>query len=236
MARTPEGTQLTNLHRRQQLALRAATIKDIVRLYPMWNLDDPASYERFVKAVTLLVQARATNSAALAARYYQLFKAADLGVIAAVVPLAKVPPAEQIAVSVAATARAGTYRALGAGMARDAALANGLVQVSGSASRLAMNSGRDTILEAVQSDPQAVGWIREGSGNTCSFCAMLLSRGPVYKEESADFQSHDHCGCFASPVYEGAAWPENNRRLRELWETEGGSLNTFRQALAKQAS
>ena len=79
MARTPEGTQLTNLHRRQQLALRAATIKDVVKLWPIWQPSDPISYQRFEDAMVLLVQSRSRQSAALAARYYEQFREAEIG-------------------------------------------------------------------------------------------------------------------------------------------------------------
>ena len=48
-------------------------------------------------------------------------------------------------------------------------------------------------------DRAAKGWRRVGDGNSCEFCSMLLGRGAVYTEASADFSSHDHCGCGAEP-------------------------------------
>ncbi len=217
MARTKEGAQLTIGHLRQQLALRAATIKDIVKLFPLWDPGNEASFDPFVAAMIALAQVRSQTSAAMASRYYQMFRAVELGRPAQLTPLAKPAPAEQIAASVAATTKAGTYRALRAGMTREQALRNSLVQVSGAVSRHVLNAGRETIIEAVQSDRQCQGWIRVSDGDPCAFCAMLLGRGPVYKEETAGFEAHDHCACGAEPVYEGSEWPAKNRESQNLY-------------------
>ena len=250
MARTKEGAALTDLHRRQQLALRAAVVRDVMKLWPMWAPKDPGSYLAFEAAMVLLVQSRSALSATIAARYYQSFSAleapgvelvGDLGQIA----LAARPPSAQIRASISATSRAGVFRALGAGQSYEQAIANGLVEVSGAASRLAMNAGRDTILGAVSADPVCVGWARHGGGKPCGFCSMLISRGPVYKSAQSavagqrfsdrvmDFRAHDHCSCSAEPVYREGEWPEQNREMQALWK-QTGSLNAFRQALNKK--
>ena len=218
MARTRQGALLTDLQLRQQLGLRAATVRDIIKLYPIWDLADPASYERFVNAVIVLTQAWARNSAALAARYYEMFRNIDTGLTwgkAAVI--AEPPTAEQIRIAVAATARAGVYRSLAVGKTVEQARRSGLVQLTGSTSRLVLNGGRDTILENVERDPEVIGWIRVSDGDPCAFCAMLLGRGPVYKEESADFEAHDHCACGAEPFVENSKWPSMNQRLHDQW-------------------
>jgi hypothetical protein len=59
---------------------------------------------------------------------------------------------------------------------------------------------RYTVAGASVEDPGARGWQRVGAGG-CDFCRMLIGRGAVYTEASADFASHDHCGCSASPVF-----------------------------------
>lgn len=234
MARTPLGTALTQSHRRQQLALRASVVRDVMKLWPAWQPSKPDSYQAFERALVLLVQSRSVQSAAISARYYQLFRAADAPgrQIARTVALAAARDEEAIRASVSVTARAGVYTALGAGQPFEAAMRNGLVRVSGAVSRDVLNAGRDTVTQEIGRDSKALGWMREGGADTCPFCSMLLSRGPVYKEESADFQAHDHCACFASPYYEGAAWPDRNRELQQRWK-ETGSLNTFRQSLNK---
>lgn len=237
MAVTQAGARLTALQQKQQLALRAATIRDIIKLYPIWNLGDPGSYDRFVDAVILLVQSRATNSAALAARYYEMFREADLGLTwGKAALLAEPPTVAEITAAVGATARAGTYRALVAGQTAEQAMKSGLVQVSGALSRQVLNGGRQTVIGMARHDSRCNGWIRVSDGDPCAFCAMLLSRGPVYKEESADFEAHDHCGCGAEPCFPGTKWPEANQKYHDLWnqtkfDKDTSPLNAFRRAL-----
>lgn len=60
---------------------------------------------------------------------------------------------------------------------------------------------RDTIAGNSVADSAAKGWRRVGSGASCDFCSMLLGRGFVYSEATADFQSHDHCSCSAAPEW-----------------------------------
>ena len=149
-----------------------------------------------------------------------------------VVPLAATRDEAEIRAAISSTSRAAVYKALGAGKPFDAAMSNGLVQVSGAVSREVMNGGRDTILDEVQRDPKVQGWARVTGGDPCAFCAMLASRGPAYREETVDFQAHDHCDCGAEPVYEGSEWPGRGREFQQMWKETGG-LNELRQALNK---
>jgi hypothetical protein len=235
MARTADGKRLTRMHTKQQLALRAKIVTEVMRLYALWELKDKASYARFQNSMVVVAQLRAIESATIAASYYELFRAVDApkGAAGAAtrVALAAAPSAEQIRAAVSATARAGVFRALRAGKPYDVAMQNGLVEVSGAVSRLALNGGRDTIEQAVMRDPQALGWARVASANACAFCAMLASRGPVYKEESVDFEAHDHCTCGSEPVYEGAEWPAGSKAYQDLWYENHGSYNDFRAAV-----
>ena len=114
-------------------------------------------------------------------------------------------------------------------------MGNALVQVSGSMSRISLNAGRETVMSAVRSDPAAFGWSRDGTGDTCAFCSMLISRGPVYKEETVGFKSHDHCACFPVVAWTADDWTESGRRMQDLWH-QTGSLDTFRAALKEQAA
>lgn len=245
MARTREGALLTDLHYRRQFGLRAATVRDIIKLWPMWRLDEPGSYDRLVEAVTVLARMRARDSAALAARYYEMFREVEMpggvrltwGKAAA---LAEPPTAEQIRAAMDATGRWGVYRALAAGRTPEEAMAIGLVRLSGSIARLALNCGRETVLEAVRRDEAALGWARVTDAKPCAFCAMLASRGPVYKERTVRFRAHDHCTCTAEPVYEGSNWPGRAREFHDLWQQTKhdrttSPLNAFRRALKEPA-
>lgn len=76
-----------------------------------------------------------------------------------------------------------------------------LTLASGGFQRIIANAGRDTVTVSSVRDPRARGWQREGAGG-CEFCQMLIGRGAVYTEASADFESHDHCQCAAAPVFD----------------------------------
>jgi len=78
--------------------------------------------------------------------------------------------------------------------------------VLGGTQRRIANFSRGTITGSSIADPKATGWQRVGSGE-CAFCAMLIGRGAVYSEASADFASHDHCNCSAVPAFGGRPAP-----------------------------
>ncbi|AXH70212.1 hypothetical protein SEA_HAIZUM_8 [Streptomyces phage Haizum] len=103
-------------------------------------------------------------------------------------------------------------------------------QQAAAAERVAMNGGRSTVWNHMQRDRRVLGYIRlSRSGTPCGWCAMLISRGPVYRSQnSAEFADgdkyHDNCHCYAEPVfsreqYSSSANYELNRRYEELWPT-----------------
>jgi hypothetical protein len=73
--------------------------------------------------------------------------------------------------------------------------------ILGGTQRRIADHARYTIAGSAVEDPGARGWRRVGMGDSCSFCAMLLGRGAVYSEATADFRSHDHCDCSAAPEW-----------------------------------
>jgi hypothetical protein len=75
-----------------------------------------------------------------------------------------------------------------------------LTLVDGGTQRRIANFSRLTVSGSSVADPAAKGWKRVGTGQ-CDFCAMLIGRGAVYTEATADFQSHDHCNCGAAPAW-----------------------------------
>ena len=70
-----------------------------------------------------------------------------------------------------------------------------------------------------------IGYARVLTGQeSCAFCAMLASRGPVYSEDTATRRAdgrryHDGCDCRAVLVIEGKPWEgeEEYRRLEAAW-------------------
>lgn len=120
------------------------------------------------------------------------------------------------------------------------------------AARVAENAGRRTIIRAVETDdypdthPETGtvrGWARVATGReTCSWCLMLVSRGPVYQfastaglntddDTAADMvaqgeditplmnQWHAGCDCKVVPVYDKQNWVGRDEadRALELW-------------------
>ena len=84
--------------------------------------------------------------------------------------------------------------------------AKAIERATGGLQRIISNGSRETIAYSSVADPKSYGWQRTGTGS-CGFCAMLISRGDVYTEHSADFASHDHCRCSAVPAFDGQARP-----------------------------
>lgn len=139
-------------------------------------------------------------------------------------------------------------RATAAGRTPQQAQNAALVEASGAASRHVRDGGRIVLDRLVGADKAALGYIRVLGPNPCYFCAMLASRGPVFKERSflvsdARFlgegreKVHDHCACTIEPVYaEGTSWPGRAEELAALWRTTTRGLsgrdatNAFRRA------
>lgn len=129
---------------------------------------------------------------------------------------------------------------------------------AGRAVEIALDGGRNLAYDTAARDRVAIGWRRVTDTNPCSFCAMLASRGTVFKEGSyaasdARFDPpenlrqltegelpakvHNNCRCSLVPVFtreerfsdEALAW-------RALWNksTKGlrgnAALNAFRRA------
>lgn len=72
--------------------------------------------------------------------------------------------------------------------------------IVGGVQRRIANYSRATVTSSSVADPAAAGWQRVGNGD-CDFCSMLIGRGAVYFEATADFACHDNCRCSAEPVF-----------------------------------
>ncbi|MBW0275005.1 hypothetical protein ATM97_27780 [Nocardia sp. MH4] len=97
---------------------------------------------------------------------------------------------------------------------------------------------RETIVATANAATEEIGWARVLSGDeNCAFCAMLASRGPVYRSDKAALSVvgdrrgrtrgsrelgesyHDNCDCDAVLVRAGQDWAgrEEFERLERLW-------------------
>lgn len=238
MARTAEGRALTQRHRREQLAIRASSLRELQRMWPAFDPFSIRSYGQFVTAAIPLITSRHQNSAALAITYYNTFRFAEGAGGSIRTALALELGRNLIVDNLRATGLQGTMRAIRSGMSPQAAAQQGFVHVAGAVGRLILLGGNNSILQTLSNDQRVLGYSRVTASQPCEFCAMIASRGPVFqRQNTADFQAHGHCACTAEPHYEDSAWPGNSRRFREMWDsaTEGLSgrdaINAFRRRL-----
>nr|WP_141564284.1 hypothetical protein [Mycolicibacterium palauense] len=61
---------------------------------------------------------------------------------------------------------------------------SGLANSAGAGIRHAMNGGRNAMGRTAERDERLIGWARVTDGNPCYFCALLASRGAVYRKYS----------------------------------------------------
>ncbi|MGE3811517.1 MAG: hypothetical protein AB7I24_08200 [Candidatus Nanopelagicales bacterium] len=244
MALTPEGRALTNAYRSQQQTLVRGVQARVVELWPLLDLRRlDATQDAWVQVVTDLVAAGRALSAQQAEPYLALYRAAEGATGPAPVLQQQPAPLDAIATSIRVTGPIAVKAGISQGLQLGAAGDNALVQVLGAVARHTLDGGRGQIVAGVTADRQALGWARVTSGRPCAFCAMLASRGPVYRSQaSADFQPHDHCSCTPEAIYHReAAWSDQALRYRALYQQavrEGdrggpnGKYNAFRAALS----
>jgi hypothetical protein len=190
---------LTQQHRAQQLLLRRATVAQVERLWPAldWTRLD-ATYPAFAAAMAVVVQRNRRTSAGLAAGYLRTLRR-TLGVSGTVQPVLAPPlVVDQFHASLHTTSVAAAKAAASRGVAGEVAMANALTQTKGSMARLALDAGRTTITNTLQTDPASNGWRRVLGGGGCNFCS---GRAGVRMTSDVVFEAHDHCACTAEPIY-----------------------------------
>lgn len=240
MAATAQGRRLTEAHRLAQARLGAITVRQMVAA---WGLMTPdaldASTERWLRTVMPIITGQRARSARLAANYVATFKALEIGTAAVPVVLAETVPAQQLVTSLTVTGPTAVKTHMRIDPTTKRAMEIGQSMSARAAMRHVLGGGRDTITSTMENDSQALGWARATSGRPCAFCAMIASRGPVYKGSTVEFQPHDGCACTAEPVYRrDAAWPAGSERFRDLWaeasSADGDTTKNFR-ALVESA-
>jgi hypothetical protein len=245
MASSPEAAALTEAHRLAQIRIAAQAIARTDALWGLLDLNDlDGTFPRWSRAVAQVVATDGQRSAATAANYCTAHRRIELGRSAAAFTPRLVPAAiGAVPTSLLIEGPARIRSGLARGRPLELLARTARAETAAAAARHVNGAGRNTIIRAVADDRQALGWARATSGNCCSFCAMLASRGPIYKaERTAEFEPHNRCGCTAEIVYrEDADWPPGSRRFQELWqETTRGrngqdAVIAFRQAIEGRA-
>lgn len=238
--RDPNVARLTESHRQAQIALGNGVAKDLAKAWRLLNVNDlDGTFPRYLAAAMPIIQARRAGSSIVAARYFSASRAAQ-GAEGEPPSLAERASSQALATSLAVTGPITAKSAIGRGATPAEAMSRAFVATSGSAKRHVLNGGRETIIGAARADRAP--WQRISDGSPCPFCAMLVSRGPVYSEQTADFDSHDRCGCAAEPFYgdpyDRSLWTPQARQYREIWDkhakgfaSDGTSLRKFSEAL-----
>jgi hypothetical protein len=201
MAVTPAGRQLTFQHRRRQVAVRSAILRDLLRV---WGVVDPTNLAGtigpFTDAAAALVEAGHRRSASLAVVYYQRYRQTERirGQVTIIEP--EPPDRTDMASVIRGAGLAGIVNARRRGFTPAAAARNGYVKASGSASDLILAGVRGVIGQATASDPAARGWRRVTSSDPCDFCQQIADEGVHGKD--AGFEAHNHCACVAEPAFD----------------------------------
>lgn len=191
--------QLTQVHRRQQLALRKVTLAQMEKIWPALDWADlDRTYPGFAGEALALVSRNRRTSAGLSAAYLRAFRVASglPGDVRIVIPQM---PAEQFKTSLRVTSLVAAKKSAALLVPAEVAMSSALTQSSGAMSRLVLQAGRETVTQTIQSDSDAIGWRRILGGGGCPFCRDLAGR--VYPRDNADFEAHGKCGCTSEPVY-----------------------------------
>lgn len=222
------GLRAAEAHRLSQAVLAAMLTRDILAVWTTLDLAHVlTSWENIRTAVISLIRSGAVRALADSERYY-----ADMRALAGVpgdIP-GLIPREMPLPLLRATIDMTGPGRLLGdikRGQPIIQAMDRAGVNLAGASTRLVQQAGRDAVTALVANDQKAVGWSRITSGMPCAFCAMLASRGPVYKtEKQAGFRAHNHCACTAMPVFRKAdGRTPDAKALYEAWKrvTKGQS-------------
>jgi hypothetical protein len=260
MASTDHGRRLTEAHRLAQQQVRAEFLTRFLALWPLLDstrLDETSP--GWTQAVLNEITASRLDSARVATQYFEEFSAAeapstprrarieipDLPASSRRTARVTVPdidwkPADRAArVSLNVTGPASQKSKARRGKPLQVARDESFSESAGAASRHVLTGGRQSLLRLTQEDMLLVGYIRVTDGDPCYFCAMLASRGPVYRtprragpnvrgtqnpraglpfEGLGEFKVHDNCACTVEPVYTtDTVWPGRAREFQSLW-------------------
>lgn len=211
--------EITRAYRRQQLALRAQTVREMAAIWPALAneaLDD--SWPVFAVAASSLIQRQRRQAAGLASSYLRAHRLASGVAGTPVVRIAGPAASVELAKSLHTTSVVAIKKSMTAGLSLPVANTNALVRASGAATRHVLDGGRETVMQSAAADPTLDGWQRVTFGG-CTFCRNLAERGTVYANESVDFGAHDHCMCSAEPVYDGQALKAARRDVRDYTQS-----------------
>lgn len=192
----------------------------------------------FAARIAAIVHRFSPASATLAAQFYREQRRAA-GITAPFTPRpASPPPLEQIGKTISwATSDLWTVGTDAQAEPKPELVAVAQRRLEGAVDKLVLDVGRNTIIDNVAADRHAKAWARVPEPGACHFCAMLASRGAVYKDDSfkrsdprfaggdtsSTIKVHDHCRCQPEPVFTAYEPTAQIRQWQADWNrvTEG---------------
>lgn len=249
MARSRFGRWLSKWFTFEQNRIVQATVTDLHTVWPLLDYHDlDRTAPRWVEAALPIVERRNQEAEKVAARYVRDLRAIELPTAA---PARELVPTEidrpRVAAALLSTGP-GTVKKKSRVSVRPAeSMLAGEAGSARVAKKLVADGGRETVARAVRLDGKAQGWIRVTDGEACFFCAMLVTRGPVYKGTSFDRSDprftgdgtakvHDGCGCSIQALFSPWVPSETEKVWNQMWKDStknksgADALKAFRQA------
>jgi hypothetical protein len=260
---TSDSSRSVARWRQAQFGLTTLLLRDLRGLRRLINPDRlQVTLPTWIEAVAALVARYSEASATLGADFYDGEREAAGVPGTFTVQLADPPPGEQTSNSLRWATKDLWPRGEGVATVAqleplDARLEAAMSKADGAVGRLVLNAGRETVQDAVRRDGEAIAYARAAALGCCSFCALMSSRGAVYKDrgtvgEDANDQFigddsvikyHNYCRCQPIPVFRGQSFElspkarEWDRIYREYAQGHpGDQLRRFRVALAEERS
>jgi len=234
------GLEIAAAARAAQLAIRARLLRDVAKLWPALDakrLD--ATFPAWSHAMSMLVRNYHGQSSHSSAAAYRAARevATQSPAPRSLIQMAPQPSQKWLD-------RAFGYS--GPGMLnKDTARPNtALSTTMGTAARIVRTGADDTTSATAEADPVALGWYFHTDGDPCFWCALIASRGTVFKGDSFEASNrkfigdgtakiHNGCACVVAPVFSRTQeLPDINREAEEVYKNrgEGDALNAFRRA------
>lgn len=206
------GPQAPQRYRRVQALIAARLSQQVLRVWR--ELMNPAKVDASWPAVRaalmpLVREAREQSAALARSTYLDARRDAGAGDDMAFTPEGPLPLlVNRLERSLDVTGPVEFKKAIAAGKTPQQAMDAAAVRLVGSTQYLALEGGRQAMQRSIDADERATGWARVTDGDPCAWCAMLASRGPVYKSaktagdpRQGGNRYHDHCGCQAWPAF-----------------------------------
>lgn len=225
MAVTAAGARLTEEHRRIQVRVGRRTTRAALAAWQLIDPDNLADADDWLRALQAIAAQEARASLTAAAGYVEAFADAE----GAAVPVLETFTVDQARLRgnllITGPVRARSMISNGIDVTRAMTVAQ--VATAGELTRFTLEPHRETLIRATNR------YARVTSGKPCAFCAMLASRGAVYRSEtSGNFQAHASCGCTVEPVLTGPGTPPGRAaEFAKIWDDVGGDFNAFRRAV-----